>query len=154
MHNLVVPFIRIDKSQRDACLTHGYNPPPYSSEYHHKDFVADWEIAWRTIKAALEQQWTYDISDGDFFIEWDMPEDQMVFIEITNSRMIGQQLLPILHQAVSNLSTDYTVAVCNSFVFLTTATGDAYPDFNLFVERSRVQGYSRSESVLTLLGVN
>jgi hypothetical protein len=154
MHNLIVPFIRIDESQRDACLTRGYNPAPYSSEYHRKAFVADWEEAWRTIKAALEEQWTCGISDVDFFIESDLPEDQIVFIEVANARMIGQQLLPVLHQAVSKLSPDYTVAVCNSFVFLKAENGDAHPDFNLFVERSRVQGYSQSESVFRQLGVS
>jgi hypothetical protein len=79
--------------------------------------------------------------------DWDVPEDQIVFIEITNARMIGRKMLPVLHQTVSILSRDFAVAVCNGWVFLKTATGDAYPDFNLFVERSCVQGYSSMDAI-------
>ena len=145
MQDSPVPLIRIMEEERNACLMYGYRPPPFSPQFQREDFVAEWEVAFRRVKSALEHCWNYGISDGDFFIDGDLPEDRMVFVEIANARMIERRLLTIVHSVVSELPADYTVAMCNSFVFLKTENNEVYPDFNVFVERDRILVYSQSD---------
>ena len=151
---LRVPVTVINEEQRDAYLDGRHNPPEYSGSFLRADYLREWDGVYDRLRNALEREWEYGIGDGDFFLDGDVAPDRFMCVEVSKEPVLGAQLLATVHDVVSAVEPDYSVDICNSWVFLETEAGENYPDFNIFVEKRRILIYSESEALLKRLGVS
>ena len=152
MARLTVPCVTINEQQRDTILNYGFNPP--GSAVDPELFQKEIRQLCDQFNERLSQHWKYGIGDGDYFIHTDSEIDRMLCVEITEGRMINEDLLPVAHRAVADLAEDYCVDFCNARLYLKTEAGEEHPDFNIFVSKSLISIFTESEYLLKRLGVS
>ncbi|MBN2294754.1 MAG: hypothetical protein JXM70_20160 [Pirellulales bacterium] len=175
-----VPVIVISEAQRNRYLETGYKP--LSGNFDKKKFDEEYTNVRVQVKAAVEKHWKYyspgecllamdkdlsevDLSEidfdslpeeeGDFFINDDYWYfDRFMPIEVLEERILTPKLLRVVHEAVSNIESDYSIDICDARTVLKTKDGDFYPRFNIFIEKKQILIYSESEDLFEKLGIS
>ncbi|MBN2291036.1 MAG: hypothetical protein JXM70_01345 [Pirellulales bacterium] len=170
MIDISVPIIVIDEETKNRYLENPHNPLLGNTDHHKMLFEEEYEFVISQIKLALEKHWNhwtlgecgfsmdkedheidYNLEmkdEGDFFIVEDyFSQDRVVSIEITNEGILSPKLLKTMHEVLTTIDPDYSIAICNDVVNLTDTDGKPYSDFNIFIEKKRILIYSESEEL-------
>lgn len=147
-----VPLIVIDEQQRDNYLDAGYNRP--RDEVLKANFMDEWYKVFDTIRESVSQKWRHGIGEeGDFFMERDCVADRLLCIEISDAKMLSDTLIWFVHDALLMSRQNYSIDICDDWVFLKTSKGERHPHFNIFVEPKQILVFSESDEFLKQLGV-
>ncbi|MCE9544489.1 MAG: hypothetical protein K8T25_03050 [Planctomycetia bacterium] len=146
---LAVKCIEIGERERDAYLNEGYNNPPANSDQ--EAFIQEWQEVYSEVEKVVSNRWLHSAGDGDFCMHDDWAPTRLLCIEIENERMLGRELVNLVHNAISSFQVDYSVDICDAWGYLKTAAGEEHPHFNIFVEKKRILVYTESRSLLAQL---
>jgi hypothetical protein len=153
MKPLNVPCFLIDKTRRDTYLQDGYTPLRFATKDQELLHRKEWKAVLMRLEAALSPYWKDGIGDGDFYLDADVVNDRFHCVEVSREVMLSGRLLKIVHDVVVNSDHPYSVDICDSRGYLKTIAGEAYPHFNIFVERDRILIFSESRELLEKLGL-
>jgi len=152
-----IPIVLIDEERKDRILQDGYKPVVFANSGEEENFAAEWRRVADYLESRLTDYWVPGVGDGDFFLDRDWTADRFVCIEVTTQRMLQPRLLRVAHETVLAFDSDYCVDVCNDWVFFEHPAhpeGNAGPHFYIFVEKTRILAYSKSDEILRRFGIH
>jgi hypothetical protein len=144
-----IPCYLIDEATKDDYLASGFCP--LSAKDNLEQHEREWRGVLDRLSQALSRHWKRGVVDGDFYLDSDLVHDRLLCVEVGDVRMLTPLLPNIVHGIVVETEPPYSVDICDSWGYLKTGSGKAFPHFNVFVEKDRFLVFSESLELLERL---
>jgi len=111
-----------------------------------------WHADIKELRRKLEAAFPPFAPESDYFFYGTSPANRLLCLEVANHEMLNAELVGRVSSALNSLERIYAIDICNYF-YLSTASGDRYPDFYIFVEQERIIAWTEAEALPAALGV-